>query len=200
MANIAIFASGNGSNFEALVKSLNQDQQNRIAILFCNNKNAYVLERAKKINTRIILLDYKKQSQKEVENNILKNLKTKKIDIIFLAGFMKILSKFFLDQLNIPILNIHPSLLPHHKGINAIEKAFIAGDENIGITIHHVNEEVDSGNIIFQKSIKLDKRLGLDHIENQIHQLEHKWYPVVAKRYCDFINNPANKLNLNFTE
>ncbi len=188
MANIAIFASGNGSNFEVIAKSFIDDKTNKIAVLICDIKNAFVLDRAKRLNINSKIVEYKKDKKFETENEILKILKEYKIDIVLLAGFMKILSGNFIKFAGIPIINIHPALLPKYKGTHAIERAFNSLDEEIGISIHYVTEEVDSGEIIIQKSIPLKRELGLEKVEEKVHELEHKWYPIIAKEICDKLN------------
>lgn len=188
MAKIAIFASGNGSNFEAIARKFINDPENKIEILICNNEKAFVLERAKKLNIPYELVIYQKDKREQAEAEIVEIIKNYKIDIIFLAGYMKILGSYLLKNINIPIINIHPSILPKYKGVNAIEKAFNSEDDEIGISIHYVVEEVDSGEIILQKKIPLNREKGLDFVEQEVHKLEHNWYPIVAKNLCDKIN------------
>lgn len=102
---------------------------------------------------------------------------------------MKILSADFIKKAGIPIINIHPSLLPKYKGVSAIEQAFNSNDGEIGISIHYVTEMVDSGEIILQKKIRLDREKGLEFVENEIHKLEHQWYPIATKNICNNLNN-----------
>jgi len=193
MARIAIFASGNGSNFEAIAANFINDSENEVKLLICDKEKAFVLERAKKFNVSYELIKYQKDERELAENKIIKIVNKNNIDVIFLAGYMKILSPFLLKNISIPIINIHPSILPKYKGINAIEKAFESNDKEIGITIHYVVEEVDSGEIILQEKIPLDREKGLDFIEQEVHQLEHKWYPVIAKKICDKLNLDKKK-------
>ena len=148
MAKIAVFASGNGSNFEVLAKSFMDDRENKIEILICNIKDAYVLKRAEKLNVPFEIVIYNKEEKNIAEEKILNILKNYKIDVIFLAGFMKILSGDFIRNCRIPIINIHPALLPKYKGTHSIQRAFESNDEEIGISIHYVIEEVDSGELI----------------------------------------------------
>ncbi len=193
MARIAIFASGNGSNFEAIAANFINDSENEVKLLICDKEKAFVLERAKKFNVSYELIKYQKDERELAENKIIKIVNKNNIDVIFLAGYMKILSPFLLKNISIPIINIHPSILPKYKGINAIEKAFESNDKEIGITIHYVVEEVDSGEIILQEKIPLVREKGLDFIEQEVHQLEHKWYPVIAKKICDKLNLDKKK-------
>ena len=188
MARIAIFASGNGSNFEVLADSFNGDINNKIELLICNNEDAFAIDRAKRLGIRYEIVKYEKNRRDEAENKILSILKKNNIDVVFLAGFMKILGEEFLKNAGIPVINIHPSILPKYKGTHAIERAFESDDTEIGITIHYVNEKVDSGEIILQKKISLAREKGLDRVEADVHKLEHKWYPVAAKEICEKLN------------
>ena len=188
MARIAIFASGNGSNFESLVNSFSNDVENKVIILICDNANAFVLQRAKRLEIPFELIKYIKNEKEKTEQRISEILTENKIDVAFLAGYMRILSLFLLSKLKIPVINIHPSILPKFKGVNAIEQAFNSQEKEIGITIHYVIEEVDNGEIILQKSIPLQREKGIEFVEQEVHNLEHKWYPIVAKQICDGIN------------
>ena len=102
--------------------------------------------------------------------------KVKDLDYIFLAGYMRILSKDFLENYKGKVVNIHPSLLPQYKGIESIKRAYEAREEYIGVTIHYVNEEIDSGQILAQDKFKVDYNKSLDEIESQVHELEHRLY------------------------
>ena len=179
---IAIFASGNGSNFEALAKHFEKSNDYKIEILIYDKKDAFVITRSKNFNIESKYVDYS-FGKNNAEDQIIEILKDKSIDIVFLAGFMRILSKKVIDT-NIPIINIHPSLLPKYKGINSIERAYNSNDEKIGVTIHYVNEGVDDGEIIIQEAIELDKGKTLSEIENEVHKIEHKIYPTTAERLC----------------
>jgi phosphoribosylglycinamide formyltransferase 1 len=188
MANIAVFASGNGSNFEALATEFANDPDNRIKVLICNRKSAFAIQRAVKFGIECRLVNYISDGFEKTEERISSMLTEYGIDVIVLAGFMKILSAGFIDKSGIPIINIHPSLLPKHKGADAIKKAYESGDSETGITIHYVNELIDGGDIILQKSIPLEKDLPLEEIEKKIHVLEHKYYPEVTRNICNEIN------------
>lgn len=185
MANIAIFASGNGSNFEEIAKEFIKDNKNSVKILIYDRKKAFVTQRAEKYGIKSKYINYFQLGKETAEKEIIETLKQNDVKIIFLAGFMRILSGDFIDKVGIPIVNIHPSLLPKHKGENGIGQAFESDDKETGITIHYVNEEVDGGEIILQKSIPIDRNLGIERLENEIHKLEHIWYPVVARKLVD---------------
>lgn len=191
MARIVICASGNGSNFEAITNSFKNDPNNKVVLLICNNEKAFAIERAKRLGISYKLVKYQKDDRESAEAEILNTIKENKIDVVFLAGYMKILTSYFFKNISIPVINIHPSILPKYKGVNAIEQAFHSDDKEIGITIHYVVEEVDAGDIILQKIIPLSREKGFDFIEEEVHKLEHKWYPIIAKEICDKINKFA---------
>lgn len=193
MARIAIFASGNGSNFEVLAQHFEGSSDSDIVLMVCDRQKARVRERARRFNIPELLVNYVKEDPVTVEERILGALQASAIDVIFLAGYMRIFNGGFLKKLTIPMINIHPSLLPKYKGINSIARAFEAGDKEIGITIHHVVEEIDSGTVILQKSVKLEQKKGLEYVENEVHKLEHIWYPRVARQICDEINANIKK-------
>lgn len=191
MANIAVFASGNGSNFEVLAEYFKNDKENSVKLLICNKKKAFVIERANKFEIDTKLVNYVKDGVEGAEKSILEHLINYKIDVVFLAGYMKMISKNLLDETEIPIINIHPSLLPNFKGAHAIEQAFNSVDSESGISIHYVNEEMDSGEIIFQKAITINREKGIERFEEEIHKLEHEYYPLIARDICDSINKSS---------
>lgn len=173
MKKIAIFASGNGSNFEALVKGAKKYE---VSFLFCDRKDAFVIERAKKLNIPVRYASIIVEKDK-FEEKILSFLKEFNVDLIVLAGYMKLIKRKILNKYKNKIINIHPSLLPKYPGANAIEQAFMANEKEFGITIHFVDEGMDTGQIIFQKSFSKSKNDSLEDTENKVHILEHKYYP-----------------------
>ncbi|MDO4605321.1 MAG: phosphoribosylglycinamide formyltransferase [Helcococcus sp.] len=176
MIDIAIFASGTGSNFVNLVKNKELKDYCNIRILICDNPNAKVIERAIDLNIDTFVFNPKEyNSKKKYEDMILD--KVMDTDYIVLAGYMRILSSYFLEKYHGKIINIHPSILPLYKGINSIERAYNNKDSEIGVSIHYVNEEVDGGEILAQDKFKVDYKESLDEVTNKVHQLEHRLYP-----------------------
>ncbi len=171
MLNAAIFASGNGSNFEALVNS----NRVNIVLLVCNNENAYVIERAKKHDIEVMMLNYKDVSPLYNETLAYEVMKRKKVELILLAGFMKKLTPFLIGKYPKCILNIHPSLLPKYKGLNAVDQALEAGETEIGVTVHYVNKYLDDGKVIVQDSIDI-KGLDVKDVYEKVHKKEHELY------------------------
>ena len=183
MKRIAIFASGSGTNFEALVNETYKNE--KIVLLVCDKPNAYVIERAKNHNINYFVVELKKFENKEAyETAIVNKLKEEKIDLVLLAGYMKIVDKVLLDAYEGRIINIHPALLPSFKGAHGIKDAYDYGVKIMGVTIHYVNKEVDGGKIIAQDAFHLTNET-LDEAEAIIHSIEHKLYPETLKKLLE---------------
>ncbi len=191
MIKIAIFASGNGSNFEVLAKKILQNKlpNAKLIFLFSNKKNAFVLERAKKINVKTYSFSPKQyKNPKEYNLAILNLLIKNKIDYVILSGYMLVLDKEIIDKYNNKIINIHPSYLPNFKGLDVIRKAYNSNEKYTGISIHYVNEKIDDGEIILQKKILINRKKGLDFLEKKIHKLEHKFFFKAIKKAIEYEN------------
>ncbi|MBP7088883.1 MAG: phosphoribosylglycinamide formyltransferase [Candidatus Omnitrophica bacterium] len=183
--NIAVFASGKGSNFSAIVNSIKCGyiKNATIKLLITDKKNALARIKAKKVKIKAILIDPRNyKTRLELDKEIVKILRREKIDLIVLAGYMRILSSYFVRTFNNKIINIHPALLPAFKGKNAIERAFHYGCKLTGVTVHFVNEKVDDGPIILQKSIPIINNMTFKNLVKKIHTLEHKLYPLAIKK------------------
>ncbi|MCF7874667.1 MAG: phosphoribosylglycinamide formyltransferase [Candidatus Omnitrophica bacterium] len=183
--NLAILASGNGSNFEAIIKAVKKGYLSiGKCILITDKKDAYVRERAKKYKIKEIFVDPASfKNKKEYEKKLVEIHDKEKIDLIALAGYMKILSPFFVKYFKNKILNIHPSLLPSFSGKDAIENAYNYGCKITGVTVHFVSNAVDSGPIIMQKTVSIEEGMQLDELENKIHKTEHKLYPKAIRLF-----------------
>jgi len=180
--NIAVFISGTGSNLKSLIKYSNlKNSKLNIELVVSSNKNAHGLIYAKRNKIPYIIANYK--IKKNAENKILFYLKKYNIKTICLAGFMKLLSSYFIKNFKGKILNIHPSLLPKFKGLNTHERVLKQNEKYSGFTIHLVNEKLDSGKILFQKKIKIYKNDSAKILENKIKKLENKYYPVYLTKY-----------------
>lgn len=229
MINIAIFASGNGTNAERIMEFFKDSNDANVSLIITDNKDAFVRERAKKFDVPSIYFErkyFKKKCNKqnddrerncggnnhqnkelcggnnhqhnelcgenklnrveyhEFKDNLLKTLDEYDIDFIVLAGFLSLIPKWLIKKYNNRIINIHPALLPKYggKGMygDKVHKAVIeAKEKESGITIHYVNEEYDSGNIIFQAKCKVESTDTIESLANKIHKLEHKNYPEV---------------------
>lgn len=179
MKNIAVMASGNGSNFQAIVEAVKRGRiKAKLKLLVSDNPDAYCLERAVRAQVKAFIVDRRDfLSKKDFEEQIVKKLKSEKIDLVILAGFMRVLSPYFVRQYKNKILNIHPALLPAFKGAHAIEDAFKYGVKVTGVTVHIVDEEVDHGRIILQEALNVRQNDTLKSLEQSLHRLEHKLYP-----------------------
>ena len=174
--NCAVFISGRGSNFKSILKfSKKKTSKINLKLVISNKSNAPGLFFAKKNKVNFKIINYK--NIKKAESQILKHLKKNKIKLIFLAGFMKILSKNFIKQFKNKIINIHPSLLPKYKGLNTHKRAIKNREKFSGCTVHFVNEKLDSGKIIIQKKIKILKIDTAESLAKKILVEENKLYP-----------------------
>ena len=181
---VAIFASGTGSNFEKIADDNRLKEKMDIALLVCDKPNAAVIKKAQDRNINTYVFSAKDfESKQDYEAAILEQVKD--LDYIFLAGYMRIISPYFLENYKKTILNLHPSLLPKYKGKDAIEQAFNAGESEIGISIHYVNEELDGGEVIAQKSLIVKDGETLEEITARIHELEHELYPNVILKLVE---------------
>ena len=185
----AVFISGTGSNLKNLIKfSLLKKSPIKISFIVSNNIKAKGLYFAKKY--RIKKKTYNFKNKKLSENSILEELKKNKINLICLAGFMKILSANFIKKFNGNILNIHPSLLPKYKGLNTHQRVIENNERFSGCTVHYVKSSLDSGKIILQKKILVSKKDTLTTLKRKILKQEHLLYPKAIKK---FISNYQKK-------
>jgi phosphoribosylglycinamide formyltransferase 1 len=172
----AVFISGKGSNLKSLIKfSKHNKSPITIEMIVSNNPNSKGLSFGKIYKIKRNIFNFKKQAA--AEKKLLFKLKKNKIDLVCLAGFMKILSKNFILKFKGQILNIHPSLLPKYKGLNTHKKAIRNKDEYSGCTVHFVNSKLDSGKIIIQKKVKINKNDTPSSLAKKILVQEHKLYP-----------------------
>ncbi|WP_297076061.1 phosphoribosylglycinamide formyltransferase [uncultured Enterococcus sp.] len=180
---IAIFASGNGQNFEEIVKaSLEEDFPAEIGCLICDKANAKVVERAERLAVPYYVIEPCHFATKvEYEKQVLYYLNEHAIDWIILAGYMRLIGKTILQPYTHKIINLHPSLLPAFIGKDSIERAFEEKVAYSGITIHYVDAGMDTGPIIFQKQVPLDEGESLAQFATKIHEVEHHYYPKVIQ-------------------
>ncbi|MFT8319601.1 MAG: phosphoribosylglycinamide formyltransferase [Bacillus sp. (in: firmicutes)] len=183
MKNIAIFASGSGSNFQAIVDAVESKKIHaNISLLVCDKPEAYVLERAGKHHIPTYVFSAKRfQTKAAYEQEILNELKSKRVDLIILAGYMRLIGDTLLQAFPQQIVNVHPSLLPQFPGKDAIGQALKAGVPKTGITIHYVDEGMDTGPTIAQQEVTVEKNETIESLQTKIHSLEHKLYPEVIK-------------------
>ncbi len=179
--NIAVFISGTGTNFHNLIKhSLKKNSKFKIRLVISNKSNALGLVFAKKFKIKKKIIHY--ENIVSAEKKILKELITDKIEIICLAGFMKILSNKFIKMFNGKIINIHPSLLPKFKGLNTHKRVLENNEKYSGCTVHYVSSRIDSGKIILQKKVKILKNDTEEKLSKRILKQEHMIYPKALKK------------------
>jgi phosphoribosylglycinamide formyltransferase-1 len=177
----AVFISGTGSNLKNLIKfSKQKNFPISIDLIISNNLNAKGLSYGKIFKIKKKVFNFNNKIL--VEKKILSELYKYKIKLICLAGFMKILSKSFIQKFNGTILNIHPSLLPKYKGLNTHVRALNKKDKFSGCTVHLVNSKLDSGKIILQKKVKIYKNDNVQTLSKRILKQEHKLYPAAIKK------------------
>ena len=177
----AVFISGTGSNLKNLIKfSKQKNFPISINLIISNKSEAKGLIYGKifKIKKKVFNFDNKIFTEKKILSLLVKN----KIELICLAGFMKILSRSFIQKFNGKILNIHPSLLPKYKGLNTHARALKNHDKYSGCTVHLVNSKLDSGKIILQKKVKIYKNDNIKTLSKRILKQEHKLYPAAIKK------------------
>ena len=171
---IAVFISGRGSNLKSLIKNSKLKKSKfKIYLVISNKLTAQGLNYAKFNKIKSFAIEKK---LKEFENKSLSLIKKYKINYICLAGFMRILSSSFIKRVKIPIINIHPSLLPKFKGLNTHERAIKSKQKFSGCTVHYVSEKLDSGKIILQKKVKILKKDNPKTLASKVLRLEHKAY------------------------
>ncbi len=188
MKKIAVFASGSGSNYQAIVNYIQSDRDRKqcaeeldVALLVCDNPQALVLEKAAGLGTPSLVVDRKiYPSKARFEQAILARLEEIEIDFIVLAGYMRILGATLLNRYKGRTINIHPSLLPAFPGKYAIEQALAYGVRVTGISIHYVDEGMDTGPIIYQQPIEIARNETAESLATKIHRLEHHIYPRVV--------------------
>tara|TARA_Y100001980_G_C14537208_1_gene314124 strand:+ start:352 stop:933 length:582 start_codon:yes stop_codon:yes gene_type:complete len=177
----AIFISGNGSNMKNLIKfSKSRSSPIYVDLVLSSNKKANGIRYLKKTKIDTKIFNFKK---KRDEKKTLKILEKRKISLICLAGFMKILSKDFIRKFNGNILNIHPSLLPKYKGLNTHERVILNNEKFSGCTVHLVNSKLDSGKIILQKKVRINKKDNSKSLSKKILIQEHILYPKALKKF-----------------
>lgn len=183
---LAVFASGNGSNFEAIAKACSQNRINaEVCLCVCDRSGAFVTQRAQNFNIPIIQLNPKNfNSKAEYEKIILEELKKYEVEFIALAGYMRIIGDVLLNAYEGKIINIHPSLLPAFPGVDAIGQALKYGVKVFGVTVHYVDSTLDGGKIISQAAIPYDGD-SRDELETMVHAREHALYVSTLKMICD---------------
>ena len=173
--NTCVFISGQGSNLKNLIlRSRDNSFPINIRLIITNNKNAYGIIYAKKNSIPYVVINTKSRNY---ENMLLQNLKKNKISFVCLAGYMKIVSKNFIEKFGKKIINIHPSLLPKFKGLNTFSRVLKNKEKKTGSTVHYVNNKLDSGQIISQKKIFINANDNEETLKRKTQKIEYKIFP-----------------------
>lgn len=186
MKRIAVFASGSGSNFEALAAAcLRGEIPARAALLVCDRPQARVVERARRLGVECFVFDAKSYASKaDYEREIVDRLTRERIDLVCLAGYMRICGEVLLAAYGGRILNIHPSLLPAFKGAHAIRDAFLYGVKVYGVTVHWVDATLDGGRIVAQRAFPYEGT-DIGRLEAMMHAAEHPLYIETVKKVLE---------------
>ena len=185
--NIAVFCSGNGSNLQAIIDAQKKGHiKGELKVVVSDTRDCFALKRAKKAGIKTLIVESNNfKTKKEFEAVILKKLKEEKIDLIALAGYMKLLSVDFVNKYKNKILNIHPALLPSFKGAHGIRDAFQCGVKVTGPTVHFVTEDMDAGPIILQAAVRVMEDDTEETLAEAIHKEEHKIYPRAIQLFVE---------------
>ena len=199
MKKIAVMVSGSGSNLEAIVKACHEKNiYGEIVYVISNNPDAYGIERAKKYNIPVKIIDHKSYTDRDDFDDALKEfLDNLEIDLIILAGFMRILGKNITEKFYGKMINLHPSLLPLYPGLNTHTQALNNKDEYHGISIHFVSAELDAGPLIAQGKVLVKADDDLEKLVSKIHKVEHDLLPKVINELCMnniYLNCETNKV------
>lgn len=183
MKKIAVFASGSGSNFQVFIDRIDKGElEAEISLLVCDQPGAYVIERAKNAGIPTFVFNPKDYPNKEAyEKDIAHELKLHGVKFMVLAGFMRLIGPTLLKEYEGHIVNIHPSLLPHFPGKDAIGQALKAGEKVSGVTIHFVDAGMDTGPIIVQELVRIEENETRESLQKKIQSVEHKLYPSVLQ-------------------
>ena len=199
MKKIAVMISGSGSNLEAIVKACHEKNiYGEIVYVISNNPDAYGIERAKKYNIPVKIIDHKSYTDRDDFDDALREfLDNLEIDLIILAGFMRVLGKNITEKFYGKMINLHPSLLPLYPGLNTHTQALNNKDKYHGISIHFVSAELDAGPLIAQGKVLVKADDDLEKLVSKIHKIEHDLLPKVINELCTnniYLNCETNKV------
>lgn len=184
--NIAVLVSGNGSNLQSIIDNVENGSLNvNIAVVISNKDNVKALERARKHNIPEYFIDHIGIEREEHERRIIKILNDYHVDLVVLAGYMRLLTLFFLEQYKNRIINIHPSLLPAFPGTSGYEDAFRYGVKITGCTVHFVDEGMDTGKIILQRTIEILDEDTINTIRERGLKVEHQALPEAIRLWSE---------------
>lgn len=184
---IVVLISGGGTNLQAIIDACKNDYINgNIVGVISNKTEVYGLIRAEQAGIENCVLSHKNYDSREAYGQaLIKQINAYSPDLIVLAGFMRILTAEFVEQFNEKLLNIHPSLLPKYQGLNTHQRAIDAKDNEHGVSVHFVTEELDGGPVILQAKVPVFSEDNADDLASRVHEQEHRIYPLVVKWFCE---------------
>lgn len=206
MFKIAVLVSGNGSNLQVLIDKMQTgDLPIDIVGVISNKADAYAIERAKTANIPTAIIDKdangKKYTRVGFEQQALEQLQVWQADLVVLAGFMRILTPLFIDgvgvEMNVPMINLHPSLLPNYKGLDTHSRVLKSGENYHGCSVHLVNNELDAGDVIAQAVTTTHNNENAEALQNRVHTLEHQLLPMVVALFASGVVKVENGLPKN---
>lgn len=181
--NVAIFVSGNGTNLQAIIDA--NIKSANLTVVLCNKPNAYAIERAKKHNIPVEIVNHKDfETREDFEKEIISRIEKYDIELVVLAGFMRVLTSYFVSRFKNRIINIHPALLPSFPGMHAAKQALDYGVKYTGVTVHFVDDGVDTGPIIIQSVVEIADDDTEDSLLEKINAEEHKIFPEAIRLFC----------------
>jgi phosphoribosylglycinamide formyltransferase-1 len=183
---IAVLCSGNGTNLQAIIDSVKSGYiPAEIALVVSDNKDARALVRAKEAGVETLFLDTKNyKSREDYDKEIVKRLKKNDVSLVVLAGYMRLLSPYFVREYKDRVINIHPALLPSFKGSHGIKDALESGSKVTGVTVHFVTDKLDDGPIILQKPVDIKDNDNEETLLDRVHKEEHMIYPEAIKLFA----------------
>ena len=184
---IAVLCSGSGTNLQAIIDSVKSDYiPADIAIVVSDKKDAYALVRAKEAGIDTLVLDIKDfGSREDFDKEMIRHLKKNKVELVVLAGYMRLLNPCFIREYRDRIINVHPALLPSFKGTHAIKDALKYGVKVTGATVHFVDEDLDNGPIILQNAVGIKEGDTEETLLERVHKEEHKIYPEAIRLFAE---------------
>ncbi|PIR55560.1 phosphoribosylglycinamide formyltransferase [Candidatus Peregrinibacteria bacterium CG10_big_fil_rev_8_21_14_0_10_36_19] len=193
--NIAVLASTNGTDLQAIIDEIEAGKMPNVNLkLVASNKKCPALERAQKHDIPTLYIDPTNKTRQEFDEELIKELKSQSIDLVVLVGYMRILTPQFIKAFPKQIINVHPSLIPKYSGHDfygkSVHEAVIKNQETeSGMTIHYVDEGVDTGEIILQKTCPVTKEDTPETLKQKVQELEKKWYPEVIRNLTSTSKN-----------
>jgi phosphoribosylglycinamide formyltransferase-1 len=184
---ILVLASGKGTNLQALIDaSREQDFPGNVVAVGSNRPQAFALERAALAGIDTFTVDHTRYESREAFDNALRlEMERRQPDLVVLAGFMRILSEDFVRAFQGRMINVHPSLLPRHRGLNTHQRALDAGDPVHGVSIHFVTEDLDGGPVIARAEVPVEPADTADSLAERVQSQEHVLYPIVIRWFCE---------------